>query len=412
MKVVAFPAKRASSQVDVLPGGHSRGARRRTRKDTLAAESGLYPQGLTTSFWFDSGSGNCPYSATVRFSGRRVGATGRLGRRDSFIQDEVVEGVVPGTGPVSVSARVYDVNPGEWTVTAEMLRPSGGPRSARPAMRLGPRGSQRLYPTAWSWRRWALSAGPAKPLKTRWVPLTNFERIPAVIPGSWAVLVLLGVLVGLAVQAVLVSQVHLDAARVLAVSGVASLAGLAGAKAWYVALNLKDWREALRVGLCIQGFLVAAVAVALSGLWLLRLAIGPVLDATAPGLFFGVTIGRFGCFLTGCCAGRHSVSRWAIWSSDRRVGARRIPTQLLESLAALCIAIPALLAVMYSRPAVPGTIFLASCAAYTLARQGLLRLRRGSRRSSLAGPLTAAAAAIVLVASLSSAFLGVSPQPL
>jgi hypothetical protein len=71
MKVVAFPAKRASSQVDVLPGGHSRGARRRTRKDTLAAESDLYPLGFTASFWFDSESGNRP--ATIRFSGRRVG---------------------------------------------------------------------------------------------------------------------------------------------------------------------------------------------------------------------------------------------------------------------------------------------------------------------------------------------------
>lgn len=390
----------------------ARRAKRLRRKETPAAEEDLYPQGLAASFWFDSGSGSRPYSATIRFSGRRLGAAGRLGRRDAFVQDEVIEGIIPGTGPVSITARVYDVNPGEWTETAEMLHSSGTPKSTRQAMRLGPRGSQRLFPAAWSWRRWALSAGTERPVKTRWAPLTNFEWMPAVIPGSWAGLVLLGVVIGLTLQAVLISRLHLDAARVLAVAVAASLTGLVGAKAWYVALNLRGWREALRVGLCIQGFLVGAVAAGLAGLLLLRLPVGSILDATAPGLFFGVTVGRFGCFFTGCCAGRHSASRWAIWSSDRRVGARRIPSQLLESLAGFCIGIAALLAVMYFRPAVPGAIFVASCAAYSLCRQGLLRLRGEARRSSLGGPITAAAAAIVLVGSLSSVFLDVPRAPL
>jgi len=322
------------------------------------------------------------------------------------VRDEVIEGIVPGTGPVSITTRVYDVNPGEWTVAAEMLPTSRTPKSTRKAMRLGPGGSQQLHPIAWSWRRWALSAGTATPLKTRWAPLTNFERMPAVIPGSWAGLVLLGVIVGLALQATLVSRLHLDVARVMAVGLGASLAGLVGAKAWYVALNPRAWRAEPWVGLCIQGFLVGAVAAGLGGLFLLRLPIGPVLDATAPGLFFGVTVGRFGCFFTGCCAGRQSGSRWAIWSSDRRVGARRIPTQLLESLAGVSIAIPALLAVTYTRPAVPGAIFVASFAAYTLFRQGLLRLRGEARRSTLGGPLAAAAAAVVLAASLSAMLVG------
>lgn len=399
MKVIEFPVKRAIPQVRVV----SRGTRRRHR-ETATAEKDLYPQGLAASFWFDSGGGNQPYSATIRFSGRRTGATGRLGRGDTFVQDEVIEGIIPGTGPVSITTRAHDVTPGEWTVTAEML-PSGTPKSVRQTMRLGPRGSQRLHPTTWSWRQWALSTGMARPLRTRWAPLTNFEPMPAVIPGSWAGLVLLGVIVGLTLQTVLISRLHLDVAKVLGVGIVASLAGLVGAKAWYLALNPRGWREAPWVGLCIQGFLVGAVAVGLGGLLLLRMPIGPVLDATAPGLFFGVMIGRFGCFFTGCCAGRHSASRWAIWSSDRRIGARRVPTQLLESLAGFSIGIPALLAEMFSRPAVPGAIFVASCAAYTLCRQGLLRLRGEARRSAWGGPLTAAAAAIVLAASLFAAGL-------
>ena len=366
----------------------------------------LYPQGLAPSFWFESGSGDKPYSATIRLTGRRIGATGRLGRRDSFSQDEVIEGIIPRTGPISITTRVHDVNAGEWTVAAEMLPPSGSPKSTRQATRLNPRGSQHLHSVAWSWRRWALSDGSAKPIKTRLLPLINFERMPAVIPGSWAGFVLLGVIVSLVLQTALIGRLHLEVGKVLGVGIAASLTGVLGAKAWYVALNRRTWRAEPWVGMCIQGFLVATVAVGIGGLFLLGLPIGPVLDATAPGLFFGVTIGRLGCFFTGCCAGRRSASRWAIWSSDRRVGARRIPTQLLESLAGLSIGVPALLAEIYARPAAPGAIFVASCAAYTLFRQGLLRLRGEARRSTFGGPVAAAAAVAVLAVSISAKLVG------
>lgn len=384
-------------------GGHTN---RRQRQDGPAREEDELQQGLSASCWFDSGPGDRPYSATVRFTGRRLGATGRLRPKDGFVRDEVVAGIIPGTGPVSITTRVQDVNPGQWSVSAEMLPGATNPRAARQAARLGPRGSRPVFPATWSWRHWSLAAGPAEPIRTRWAPLTDFIRMPAVIPASWGSLVLAGVIVGMTVQGILASRYHLNPARILTVSIIASLAGLAGAKAWYVALNLRGWRAALRVGLCIQGFLVGAVVVGLALMMLLRLPIGPLLDATAPGLFFGVMIGRLGCFFTGCCAGRLSASRWAIWSSDRRVGARRIPTQLLESLAGLVIGTLSTLAVLYSRPGFPGAIFVAACAAYTLVRQGLLRLRGEERRSSLGGPLTAAASAVVMLVSVASVVVG------
>lgn len=79
---------------------------------------------------------------------------------------------------------------------------------------------------------------------------------------------------------------------------------------------------------------------------------------------------------------------------------------MLESLAGVSIAIPALLAMIDARPAVPGAIFVASFAAYTLFRQGLLRLRGEARRSTLGGPLAATGAVIVLAASLSAMLIG------
>jgi phosphatidylglycerol:prolipoprotein diacylglycerol transferase len=133
---------------------------------------------------------------------------------------------------------------------------------------------------------------------------------------------------------------------------------------------------------------------------LLHLPIGVILDATAPGLFFGMAVGRLGCFFTGCCAGRPTASRFGVWCSDRRVGARRVPTQLMESLAALVIGLIGLLLLLHYRFAFSGVIFVASVAAYTLWRQVILRLRAESRRSAIGGPLTAGLAALVLGASV------------
>lgn len=115
------------------------------------------------------------------------------------------------------------------------------------------------------------------------------------------------------------------------------------------------------------------------------------------GLFFAVAIGRIGCFLTGCCAGRPSASRWAIWSSDRRIGAKRLPAQLTESGVGLLLGSVALVLVVNVSPPIHGLIFVSASAAYAAARQGLLRFRLETRRSARTLPATAVAAAAVLI---------------
>lgn len=151
-------------------------------------------------------------------------------------------------------------------------------------------------------------------------------------------------------------------------------------------------------GLCIQGFIAGVALVLTSGLVLLHLPIGTFLDSTAPGLFLGMAIGRPGCFLTGCCAGRMTASRWGVWASDRRVGARRFPVQLWEAL--LCLTIGVVTLTLATRPLVnvPGAIALGGLAAYTLGRQLLFTFRAESRRSSIGRPSALATAAAVLVA--------------
>jgi phosphatidylglycerol:prolipoprotein diacylglycerol transferase len=97
----------------------------------------------------------------------------------------------------------------------------------------------------------------------------------------------------------------------------------------------------------------------------------------------GVGIGRLGCFFTGCCAGRCTASPWGVWSSDRRVGARRIPTQLME--AGLGIGLAIILGWLDVSGIVPvdGVVFVVGIGSYLAGRQLLLRLRADARSSSL-----------------------------
>src|SRR5438445_4669709 len=89
-----------------------------------------------------------------------------------------------------------------------------------------------------------------------------------------------------------------------------------------------------------------------------------------------------GCFLTGCCAGRPTRSRWGIWSSDRRIGARRIPTQLLESAAGLFLGGVGTFVVIGHVGRPDGLVFVGVFVAYFAVRQLLLRLRAERRDDS------------------------------
>lgn len=357
------------------------------------AEGAVEPEGLSVTHWFETAVDGEPYAATIRFTGRRMGVHGKPGPGDTFVKDETVEGIVPRSGPVSVTTWVYGLAPGEWTVTADLVR-SG---TRRPVVGGRPSGAHTLPRAAWSWRRWALSSGEFGPVKTRWEPLVRLTRIPAVIHGSWPGLLALGVLVGAAVQIGLLVRANVPIERPLVVDALALLSGLVGAKLWYVALNRQTWRRSITEGMSVDGFLVTATLVAGAALLAFNLPIGLFLDASAPGLFFGVAIGRLGCFFTGCCAGRCTRSRWGIWSSNRSVGARRIPTQLLESAAGLLLGVATTAVFLGFAPSVRGATFVAALAVYVLVRQVLLRLRAEPHNLARAR-LTAAAAAVVLLA--------------
>jgi phosphatidylglycerol:prolipoprotein diacylglycerol transferase len=348
---------------------------------------------VTATCWLDPGDGAQHEPASVRFSGRRTGISGRPQQGDRFERVETIHGLVPGGGPVSLTAKVSDVTPGEWIIWA---RPAGGPGQGRRTM-LPPPAARRL-----SLKRFLWPKGNPVPSGSSGTRVTTraggFATGPGLVPASWVPLVALGVVVALVVQAVLASRAHLSVGAALAVSLAASVAGAAGARIWYVAVNRGKVQGIPTQGLCIQGFIVGAVAVLIPAVALAGLPLGPFLDVSAPGLFFGMAIGRQGCFLHGCCVGRLTSSRWGIWASDGRVGARRVPAQQLESLACLAIGLAALLLVLQARPPAAGTVFIGALAAYTVGRQVLFPYRAEARRSSFGRVTSMIAAGLVLVA--------------
>jgi len=334
---------------------------------------------LTVTCWIDPGEQGEP--ATVEFTGRRTDATGPSRLGDTFSREETFEGIVPGSGPVAVTAEVRGVNPGTWAVTA---RPVGRGAAGRSA------GGGRV---PWP-RRVAIPASPDATMRTRTLLRSP---VPGIIRYAYAFLVMLGVLTGLGLEALLLASGHYPVLRPMLFSAGAVAAGVAGGKAWYAAVHQgRKWD-----GWCIQGFVagaavvVAAVAIAGPGL-----PAGAFLAAATPALLIGMGIGRHGCFWAGCCTGRPTASRWGIWSSDRRLGCRRMPVQLLEAWTALAVGSAALVTVLVAGLARSGLVAVAGLAAYTLVRQLILGLRDESRQWRYGRPVTAAAAAIALVMSI------------
>lgn len=330
-----------------------------------ASVADMQPQGLAITYRFTASPAGEPYTVTITFGGRRVGARRKPGPRDSFTAVESLK-VVPGSGPIAVTVRINDIAPGQWHVSAAPTR--NGHRS----------GSLTQGKT----RRVDLPTASATG-RTTYAPVARILA-PGAHLGAWPALVGAGVIVALAVQALLTSHVRLGVPRVVLVSLVASVVGLVGAKLYYATGHyIAGERGAFNLlsGSCIQGFVLGAVAALAVGARVADLPLGVLLDVTAPGLMFGMTIGRYGCFFGGCCAGRPTASRWGLWSSDRRVGVRRIPTQLFESAMALVVGLTAFLLVWLATPRPTGVVFVGAIAAYTLGRQLLFPLREGPRHT-------------------------------
>lgn len=328
---------------------------------------GAQPQALGLTYWFDAPQQGPTSPVTVAFTGRLEGGSGT---DDSFVTYATVDPVLPGSGRIAITTRVLSLATGTWHVAAAPVTSADG------------------------------VGAPVAPVTgtgtTAFAPVVRV-RAPGVRLGAWPGLVALGTAVALSTQAVLAAGRDLAVLRVSLLTFLACLIGVLGAKAYYLATHRGQSTGLLTVGMSVQGFVLASIGTLALGSLATGTPVGTVLDVTTPGLLFGMAIGRLGCWLGGCCAGRPTASRWGLWSSDRRLGVRRIPVQLVESTVAGLLGVTALLLVVLVRP-VGGAVFVGGLAAYTLARQVLFPLRDLPRATSWGRVVTMGLSATLVVA--------------
>lgn len=337
----------------------------------------LGPQALAATYWLRVPDGIGPSRVDIRFTGRRADVTGSCTEGDEFVSTVVIPEVLPGSSPTAVTQRVEAIHAGRWSVSAEAV---ARPREADGG---GP--------------VWLLP--PARGVgRTVYAPIARM-RAPGVVLGSWPVLVLAGYVLALIVQTLLARAHALPPGRVLTLSLLAGALGSLGAKLYYHATHQGQRRVGGLAGLSVQGFVVTAITVFTVGGSLWGLPVGHVLDATIPALLSGQAVGRLGCLLAGCCSGRPTASRWGLWSSDRRIGTRRIPVQILESVIAATLALATGAVSWRASGLLPGGVFLGGLAAYVLARQLLFPLRELPRATRHGRTVVLVLASATLIAS-------------
>ncbi len=90
-----------------------------------------------------------------------------------------------------------------------------------------------------------------------------------------------------------------------------------------------------QTGLVFYGGLIFAVGAGIVFSKLKGVSIPVVMDMVAPGIALGQSIGRIGCFMSGCCYGKLSSLPWAVTFPNHKYASH--PTQIYESLVTFAI---------------------------------------------------------------------------
>lgn len=128
---------------------------------------------------------------------------------------------------------------------------------------------------------------------------------------GFGVLLALGVVAGVLLARARFRREGLDRERVYDLAIVTILAGLIGARLFYVAEywgeTVNSWADALRLwegGIVLYGGAFGALVGILLYRAFVRFPMLATLDAMAPSLMLGLAVGRVGCWLNGCCYGQ------------------------------------------------------------------------------------------------------------
>jgi phosphatidylglycerol:prolipoprotein diacylglycerol transferase len=198
---------------------------------------------------------------------------------------------------------------------------------------------------------------------------------------SYPALLYLGLTFGFYAGYGAAASMGLDPDRAAAGILILIVPALVGSRLWFVLRNWHVYRRAPRRiwrrgegGATLVGGLLLAVALSPAVLAALGLPFGAFWDAATFTLLVGMIFTRVGCLLNGCCAGRPSEGRLALFLPGRAGRwERRHPVQLLELMTAVVL-LGGCLAISFGEPP-PGAIFAFALAGYGCARSVLDPLR-------------------------------------
>lgn len=187
---------------------------------------------------------------------------------------------------------------------------------------------------------------------------------------SYGLMVAVGFITAAILAARLAPRFSIPSEKITTLSLIILLSGIAGARALYVLLNIKDFvrdpAEMFRLthgGLAFHGGVLAAFIFGLMYVKKAKIPLWDTVDVISPYIALGYSIGRIGCFLNGCCYGKPYAGFAAV-----AFGAppARYPAQIYASLSLL--AVYCLLRVVLERRRFKGQVFFLYLMLYAAAR--------------------------------------------
>ena len=190
-----------------------------------------------------------------------------------------------------------------------------------------------------------------------------------------------GLLAGVSLEYLAASSMGLPTDRVYWATLLLLPIALIGSRLLFVITHWRDYRNSphrvwdrRESGMAMYGGVPCMLLASVPLLPAFGLPYWKFWDAAVFCIFPGMAFTRIGCLLNGCCSGRPTDGRLAMWLPDHRgVRARRVPVQLLEAAAAVALLIMCAVATTWLTR--PGTLFLVAAAGYGVSRLALQPVR-------------------------------------
>jgi phosphatidylglycerol:prolipoprotein diacylglycerol transferase len=191
------------------------------------------------------------------------------------------------------------------------------------------------------------------------------------------------------------------------------LSAFLGSRILYVLINFDFFRQhPLQIfkiwegGLVFYGGLIPAAVVAFWVMKWRRLPVWKLADLISPLIALGLSFGRTGCFLAGCCYGKETSLPWAVVfrnpDSLARLNAPLHPTQLYDAANGLVLFF--LLTWVEKRKTFDGQVFWLFLFLYSMTRF-FIEIFRGDPRGFLLADLLSTSQAIGILLAIFSLFM-------